>query len=526
MLQDNPLWHRLTSRLHIIVALIVALVASVIFGLSAGEGEFLPVYLGVFLIAIGALMTQLGSRFWMLIPLAFASQLPAVPVQGRLLELPEILTLLCFGFMLIRFALKQQKIAIFRTSHAPILLYTAWAIVVFMNNPIGLAAMGSALGGMRNYAKILLALIAFLIMANQKIEERECKWIILLIVLGAVLGAAKDVIYVQIGGSGPNQVIDPEAFYTWHQALSGPPIVVLMLMFARYPSRDIFSFQRFWLFGLFILCVAMIVVSGKRAAVASIPLYAVTAAMLRREFGFMLLWLVGAVVAVGIVIVGHGDLFRLPLAAQRALSFLPAHWDVELAGLEGGKDDYRSMLRVLATEKIMRDPWIGTGYKVDMQAIQGLVSKSYYGTLEDQVLPAALGSAWHNTWLGYAADFGIPASVIAALIYFTFIRASGRLSLRFPLGSMRATLTGYVFLTTLGRLVRSHTYGHTALDPFTDWWTYGLVVSLGITYAKSSDPTVRTGTSSALNPSPSLVASGMPEFSPSRARPSRNRSGT
>lgn len=483
MLQDNPLWHRLTSRLHIIVALIVALVASVIFGLAAGEGEFLPVYLGVFLIAIGALMTQLGSRFWMLIPLAFASELPAVPVQGRLLELPEVLTLLCFGFMLIRFALKQQKITIFRKSHVPVMLYVAWVMVVFINNPIGLAALGASMAGMRNYAKIILALIGFLIMANQKIEERDCKWIILIIVLGAALSGAKDIVlyFFPIGGPDPNQKIDPEAFYTWHQALAALPTVVVMLLFSRYPSRQIFSFHRAWAIGLFLACVAMIVVSGKRAALASIALYAVVAAVVRREFGFMFLWLVGGAMAVAVVIAGHGDFFRLPLGAQRALSFLPAHWDVELAGLEGGKDEFRQMLRTLAVEKILRDPWVGTGFAVDTSTIQRLITQSQRGTLEDQVLPFAVGSAWHNTWLGYAADFGIPASILVGIILLTVLYRSYRTFKESPPKSMTQTLSLYIFLFAVRDVAFSHTGGHSALDAYGRWWMYGLLVALSLT---------------------------------------------
>lgn len=63
--------------------------------------------------------------------------------------------------------------------------------------------MGAAAGGLRFYGKIGLALIAFLIMANQKIDERGCKWVIILILIGAVLSTAQDIFlfYFPIGGA-------------------------------------------------------------------------------------------------------------------------------------------------------------------------------------------------------------------------------------------------------------------------------------------------------------------------------------
>ena len=482
MLQDHPIWARITARLHIIIAILVALAAAAVFGLSAGEGDFMIVGAGLFLIIMMALMSQMGSSYWMVLPFVFASGLSAIPVGGKLLELQEIVTPVCMGYFIIQYALRAQKMTFFRMAHVPVQLYTAWALIIYLNNPVGLAELGSALGGLRQYGQIGLGFIAFMILANQRIGERESGWILLLILGGSFLSAGQEIFFwfFPFLGSDPVMVADPEAFYTWQQALAGVPGVVILLMFSRYRSRQIFSFQHVWLLGLFLACVALIAVSGKRAAVATIPLIAVTAAFVRKEFGFVFLWLAGAVVAGAVVIAGQGTLFNLPLTAQRALSYLPAAWDSEIRAMEGGQDDFRGMLRLLAREKIERNPWIGTGYGVDKQMVMQMLGRGG-GGLEGQVLPYALGSAWHNAWLGYAADFGIPASVLLAIIYLTVLTIAWKTYRDAPPRSLTRTLALYIFFFTLRDVSLAHTSGHSALDAYSRWWLYGALVSLWLT---------------------------------------------
>ena len=482
MLQDHPIWARITARLHIIIAILVALAAAAVFGLSAGEGDFMIVGAGLFLIIMMALMSQMGSSYWMVLPFVFASGLSAIPVGGKLLELQEIVTPVCMGYFLIQYALRAQKLTFFRMAHVPVQLYTAWALIIYVNNPVGLSELGAGMGGLRQYGQIGLGFIAFMIMANQRIGERESGWILLLIFAGSFLSAGQEIVFwfFPFLGSDPVMVADPEAYYTWQQALAGVPTVAIMLLFSRYRSSQIFSFHRIWLLGLFLSCAAVIAVSGKRTAVAAIPLIALTAAFLRKEFGFVFLWLAGALVACAIVVSGQGNLFNLPMTAQRALSFLPAQWDPEIRSLKGGQDDFRAMLRLLAREKIERNPWIGTGYGVDKQMVMQLLSQGG-GGIEGQVLPYALGSAWHNAWLGYAADFGIPASVLLAIIYLTVLSIAWKTFRDAPQRSLTRTLALYVLLFTLRDVLVAHTSGHSALDAYSRWWLYGVLVALWLT---------------------------------------------
>ncbi len=474
---------------------------SVFVALAIGHGEFGRVGLIVGGLLAGGLALMLGRHYWLLIPLAFSAELPAIPLEGRLVELAEAATVLCTAVFILRFALRQQPMTVFRMSHAPVLMFTAWAMFIFGENPVWMNVSAGELGGARFYAKIVMAMAAFLIMANQQIGERESRWVIVLVLIGSALSTVRSIaafFIPALGGAGAaaaSMAVDPDSYYSWHQYIAGIPFIVIILLLSRYKAKEIFTFQRIWLLGLFVVCAALILVSGKRAALASVPACAVFAAILRKEWGYLALWVGGAITAGILLVAGHGTLFHLPLAAQRSLSWLPGQWDPELQSVEGGKDDFRLMLRHLAWEKIQRDPLVGLGYRVDMALIQQSMDIGG-GGIEGQVLPFALGSAWHNTWLGYAADFGIPASILAGLIFLTFIKKGWRLSKHLPDGSWPATLATYITLLAMLRLLTSHTSGHSANDQFDRWWMYGILVSLAVKLAKDKEAAASAGETS------------------------------
>ena len=479
---------RLLSRYPILLVIGIGLLVAAAMGMWVGSGEIMKaggVIAGC--IAVGTTLA-LGRNYWMLIPFAFTSDLPAIPVGGRTIELGELAGVAGGLTFLARYAMKLQRFTLFHKSHAPVLLYAGWAMFIFFLHPVGLSSSGESLGGARFYAKILLGLVAFIVMANQEIGERECKWIIIITVVATVLTTAYEIgshFLPFLRESGPVEyTYTGDAFYTWQQALGNVPTLLVLLMLARYRSGEIFSLQRgVWLLGLFVGSVAMIVASGKRGAVGMLPLFTITAAFFRKEYGYFMLWITGAFLAVVVLVAGHGTLFHLPLTAQRALSFLPAKWDTEMEHIEGGQDSFRKELRRLAWIKIKQDPWVGTGYQVDLKMAQDMAVQYAIGggDIEAQVAPMAMSSVWHNTWLGYAADFGIPASILVGFIYLTVLRRAWTTARVLPPHSMTMTLTMYILLFSIRDAAFSHTSGHSALDAFSRWWIYGLLIAIELT---------------------------------------------
>jgi O-antigen ligase len=128
-------------------------------------------------------------------------------------------------------------------------------------------------------------------------------------------------------------------------------------------------------------------------------------------------------------------------------------------------------------EKIRQDPWIGTGYNIDAPSVERLAltmaSKS-----EAQIMQMALGSQWHNRWLGCAADFGIPAAILALLTYLFVIYRSWWSVPRLPRGSLRQTMVIYILISAVTDVVFSNLGGHSATDAFLRWWMYGVSVAI------------------------------------------------
>ena len=149
--------------------------------------------------------------------------------------------------------------------------------------------------------------------------------------------------------------------------------VLVLILFARYRTAEILSLTKIWRPFLLLVCIPLVLLSGKRAAAACLVLYPIIAAVCRKEFRYVFLvrfradnsrrvgWRAGYVCSTC-------------LSPPSALSpGCPADGTSRLAFMEGGKDEFRAKLRDSAEEKIRKDPWIGRGYDVNLTATQRLM---------------------------------------------------------------------------------------------------------------------------------------------------------
>jgi hypothetical protein len=357
-----------------------------------------------------------------------------------------------------------------------------WVLFVFCLYPVGFAVFGAATMGARFYAQLVLAFMAFLIIASREITEKDCKWIIIFILAGSCINAAYSAGSYLIFGPG-DEILNPEAdaggFYTWHQNLAGPALAVVFLLFAWKKPSEILGFGRPKLLLIYLLAIALTLYSGKRMALIAVMIAPLISAIIYRQYTYIF---AGAILATTLflsVIFGHGDIFKFPPQIQRTLSWLPAKWDSEFQSMAAGQDPFREALRRFAMENIERHPIIGRGFAIEYSEIIGQIGASrYMGGDDMQAAPYAIGRAWHNTWLGYAADFGIPLSVMQAFIYLTALVVAFKTCRRIPIRTHRSILAIYFLIFTVRDILASHTSGHSATDAFAGWWMYGILFSL------------------------------------------------
>jgi hypothetical protein len=472
----------MNSKILVFALSALGIVMAFFMGRAAGQGQLMHIAL-VFGVMIGApLLLSLGKNYWYLIPASLLSGLPAVPFGGRNIELAELSIILCFGIFISRVAFKLDKLVLWRATHIPIYLYIGWVLFIFCLYPVGLAVFGAATMGARFYAQLVLAFIAFIIIASREITEKDCKWIIIFILVGSAINATYSIASFLIFGPGDeilNPGADTDGFYTWHQSLAGPALAIIFLLFAWKKPSEILGFKKPILLLVYLIAIALTLYSGKRMALIAVFLAPIVSAAIYRQYTYIFSGTFLALILSLALIFGHGDVFKLPPQMQRALSWLPAKWDSEFYTMAGGRDPFREALRRFAMENIDRYPIVGRGFAIEYSEIIGQVSASrYLGGDDMQAAPYAIGRAWHNTWLGYAADFGIPLSVIQGILYLAVLIIAFKTSRAYPFGSLQSILAIYILIFSVRDVLATHTSGHSATDAYNRWWMYGLLFSL------------------------------------------------
>src|SRR4030088_3233884 len=94
-MRTAPSLETIGPRLPAILAMVAGLVLTLVIGVAIGESDFIEVYLVFFTIGTIVSVLALGPRYWMLIPIAFSFNIPAIPFFQRAFDLSELAILLC-----------------------------------------------------------------------------------------------------------------------------------------------------------------------------------------------------------------------------------------------------------------------------------------------------------------------------------------------------------------------------------------------------------------------------------------------
>ena len=431
-----------------------------------------------------ALLLRMGRHYWLLIPIGMTSRLPALPLGGRTLDLGELTMAACFGLFLMRVAMRKDKVRV-----SPLLFFVllsfGWVAFIFWLNPVGFALMGASSVGARDYQRIALGVCACLVLANQKIGNKEAKWLIAIAVIGPVLGMCYAFLSHGVLGGGP-AIDDEGGEYTWHQSMSSPAFALVLYMFSKYSPAEIFTPVTFGRMATVFGAMFIALSSGKRAVVATLMLTPMVSAILRRQWAHFYIYVIMAIVGVTFLVIGHGQYFELPLRVQRSLANFPGAWDLEIKNMTAeGADSFRTIMREHAWERIKARPFIGKGIGFDLDEIAGYSTEAF-GAGNTTLL--ALGNSWHNTWLGLGADFGAPAVllhmvVFALTLYFAYKNYRN---------TDRATSLGIycmmIFIGMLFALLRSYTSGSSNVG-FYFYWQVGIILGIAATLKAKSRKT-------------------------------------
>jgi len=468
--------------LRLLIVLLFGLTAAVFVGTVVGSGDFKEAYIYVLLIVGVGVMATMHRSYWMLIPFAMVGDFPAVPLGPVSMKLGEAWLLVSMVFMVIQAVHRRRLPTLFRMEALPVFLYTGWAFVIYLLNPVGLSSMGASSGGLRFYVMIGLSLVAIIILMNQTIDQAKAKKVLVLILLGAFLGSVWNIGWVLLFGDisdGGISTGDGGGFYGWSQQLVTVPHILVIYLVSRYSVKMLLHPRNWWAIGLFLVCIVIGFLSGKRSLTMLMLLYPIIGAMMRREWGAVFLGGCLASLIISGAVMAHGPGFELPKTAQRVLSIIPfiseREWDGDVqASASGG---FRETLNKYALREIEERPILGEGLEADFDLLWQLRYDPGEAFEEDDHflgLTYKANSNWHNTWLGISADFGIPAAVIWAMIWVCLIVGCRNAMKGLSVFDWRYTLLMFILLWTLGDLLRSWQFGHSAINIWQVAWRVGV----------------------------------------------------
>lgn len=462
----------------LLVVLVVGLILALFFGLAIGQGAYQEVYIYLVLACLVPVFFFVGDKYWMIIPFAMLCGLPAIPLYGgRSLAVGELAVLagiVAFGLR-IPFT---RRFTLFHRSALPVYLYFGIVALVFLSNPVGVAILGSSQFGARFYLQIGLAFACFIIFINQEVTENRAKWLVITIVAaGAIHGLFKLLQFFVFGGLGAeNYSLSSTAdFYSWHQYLSLIAVAIALYLFSRGSLLTMWKRHGIPFILILLFAVALAAISGKRQFFALVLIYPAIASLLNKEYAFVMGWGMLMLIGLAFVLIGHGRIFEFPLSVQRSMAFLPGKWN---SRVERSTDNlFRETLIRMATDEIRRNPVLGKGYGL---TVQGYYTSGTLAGMDEHQLAGtmAVGGSWHNTWMGIAADFGIPAAIVWALIWIQMLRISYKAYQQAEPGSRMKQLAALIFLITAGAVLRSWTTGHSAINFWEASWQFGLVLCL------------------------------------------------
>lgn len=497
MANDSQIGRANSVQWVVWIAILFGFFGALYLGNAVGTGNHKSIYL-VFL-GLGGMCVALfvGQRYWLFGIACFCLNIPLVSLGIRAFELPEVGAVYLFASYLLMLAFHRNQLNLNRFEYLGFFLFLCLVTLTLAVNPVGLLGFGSEVGGARSYIKIYMAAATLLVLSNQIIADKDLRWVILLMILGATLGAAWALFeYFFLGVSAADEA---DQIYSWHQILAGPPFTICLWLFARYKPSEIFSLGRPFRLALVIFSILITFESGKRGMVASILLIPVLAAFIHGQVRYAFFLAAAVITLLSIVTMGQGGFFDLPLRAQRALMYLPADWDQEIVRMKSGgsMDTFREEMRRRAWEKAVENPWIGEGFALDLKDTGGMGEDTLR---TDPTAILALGRAWHSLWFGLAADFGFLAWPCYLLIYITMFFTFRWIIRNAPADSYMRVVTIMLFISFLVNLLKSFTSGHSANTPFGEWWTFGLLIAIRYSLkdqlkTRDGNPPLETGLS-------------------------------
>ncbi|MCX6960811.1 MAG: hypothetical protein NTW91_11165 [Verrucomicrobia bacterium] len=341
------------------------------------EGDYL--YLETIFGGLVALFLFLGfgKVGYLLIPVSFGlvGQISVLPLP---FSVQQLVIMLATGFFIAKKIFKSDQ----NKFHFEKIDLLAWASIlylgiVYLRNPVGINALGGDLVGGKPYVDFILGVMSYVILGGCVITPKQSKNIVkynAVLMLSVALICTVVMFLPSIGN-----VLGKfySSFSTWSivegsevevgetrlTPLQGGWTLVLLSICCANPMKML-SPKNYRYLLMYLTGIIMILLSGFRSALFNSVLLTALGSVLRDKTVGAFKFLFAIFIFVSLFsLISYSDI-KLPLTAQRGLSFLPGNWDPEATKLaeDSSKWRYRMWELMLTTDRYIHSKMWGDGY--------------------------------------------------------------------------------------------------------------------------------------------------------------------
>jgi len=400
--------------------------------------DYLPAYFLVILLALALAFFVLKDTLciWPLLGGSITGAMNFLPLPLEAKHVACILLIIYYimGYVIIR----QRKIKVGKPKFFwPILIITL--ILLYHNHALNVRVAGGDTEGGKPAILIYLAVLAYFCGINIATPSVDflSKVPLYCVILAAIssmpyllstyIPSLAPLLYtvtnsVNVGaymasesGSGPGGdsggVIGRFAIFA---PLGG---VCQVYLVSHYPIGTWVRPERWWVGGLSFICFIFAIASGYRSALFGFAMITMVGAWCYYSWRSLFLPAGLIVVALIVVVASSNNLIplptnKLPMIAQRSLSFLPGEWDQKAIEDAESSNFFRKNIQdVYIKEYLKRSPWIGKGFSIDTKEFDYYNAMATQGSRADQDYYQAKifieGQILHTGWLSVYDIVGI-----------------------------------------------------------------------------------------------------------------------
>jgi hypothetical protein len=424
------------------------LAAAVGAGILVGESNYLPIMMALAGGVGLAVFLFMGRNIWLLIPLCWTltGKVSVLPIPLTVQEL-AIGAAMAFYLILIVFKKPLHKPK-YGLLEALLILNLLWVLTLFVRNPVGFAAIGSAMLGGRPYFEIVAACAAFWVLTRTVMPAQLARWFPVLMTAGSlavgllgvlttVFPGAAPLIHPFYSGISAGSYLEQEFGVVNEQtgrftALKVPGGLMIAMAYSLYRPLTLLNPFNTGRFFIFFAGFAMVFLSGFRSALIGSFAGFVIASYFWGGTKDMVKSCYFALFGLVVLILAHSSGITLPASAQRAISFIPGvEWNRTAADDAKGTTEWRlDMWEVVLKNPglFLRNPILGSGFgfseqdlKIQMDAMLG--GQGYL--VGDQFEAQLVSGAFHNGPLSTIRFAGIIGLILyyALMIYMVVFAA-------------------------------------------------------------------------------------------------------